>query len=123
MKMKKLAIFLSPLTIFAASAVEVSSPSDVIKADFNVENGVPVYSVTYKGEKVVLPSKMGLRLVKDTDLTDGFELTGVDRASFDETWQPVWGENSDIRNNYNELTAHLLQKGTGRRYGCEIPCL
>ena len=115
MKMKKLAIFLSPLTIFAASAVEVSSPSDVIKADFNVENGVPVYSVTYKGEKVVLPSKMGLRLVKDTDLTDGFELTGVDRASFDETWQPVWGENSDIRNNYNELTAHLLQKGTGRR--------
>ena len=79
--MKKIALlFLLPsLAIVSASAIEVTSPSNIIKADFNVENGVPVYSVTYKGEKVVLPSRMGLRLVKKTDLTDGFELIGVDK--------------------------------------------
>ncbi len=115
--MKKHALLLlsSSLAVATASAVEVSSPSGTVRADFNVENGVPVYSVSYKGEKVVLPSRMGLRLVGADDLTDGFELLGTDTSAFDETWQPVWGESSHIRNHYNELTARLSQPATGRR--------
>lgn len=96
-------------------AHEAVSPSGIVKADFEIVNGVPVYSISYKGEKVILPSKMGLRLFGKEDLTDGFELLSVESSSFDETWQPVWGENRDIRNNYNEMTARLSQKNTGRR--------
>ena len=36
-------------------------------------------------------------------MMDGFCQTGVETSSFDETWQPVWGETADIRNNYNEV--------------------
>ena len=28
----------------------------------------------------------------------------------DETWNPVWGEESEIRNNYNEMFVELEQK-------------
>ena len=32
-----------------------------------------------------------------------------------ETWQPVWGEESVIRNHYNEVLVDLRQTGTNRR--------
>ena len=43
-----------------------------------------------------------------------FVVTGTDTCSFDETWSPVWGEESSIRNHYNELLVHLVQKETSR---------
>jgi len=70
---------------------------------------VPVYSVDYKGKAVILPSTLGLELADGPDLTGGFTLAGVTTSSFDETWHPVWGENSSIRNNYNELLLSLDQ--------------
>lgn len=38
----------------------------------------------------------------------------MNNASFDETWQPVWGESKDIRNHYNEMIVSLTQKDTER---------
>ncbi len=35
---------------------------------------------------------------------------GQDRKSVDETWKPVWGEYSTIRNNYEQLTVHLKHR-------------
>ena len=35
-------------------------------------------------------------------------------STFDETWQPVWGEVKEIRNHYNELLAELKQPSTDR---------
>ncbi len=113
---KKFFIFLG-LQMIAAStyAYEIASPDGNVKATFNVEKGVPTYSIDYKGNKVIQPSRMGLQLVGADDLTDGFNIIGVDSCLFDATWCPVWGENSDIRNNYKELTAKLRQENTGRR--------
>ena len=115
MKKRFLMPLMLPLLAISANAYETASPDGNVKATFNVEKGVPTYSVDYKGNKVILPSRMGLQLVGTDDLTDGFTVIGVDSCAFDETWQPVWGENSDIRNNYKELTAKLRQEKTGRR--------
>jgi hypothetical protein len=46
----------------------------------------------------------------ETDLMDGFEVEKTDTSSFDETWEPVWGETRTIRNHYNELAVTLRQK-------------
>lgn len=42
-------------------------------------------------------------------MMDGFCQTAVESSSFDETWQPVWGENKEIRNHYNELLVKMDQ--------------
>jgi len=122
--MKKLAGLLLlaaiPLLVFAD---EVKSPNGNIVVNFNVDGGVPTYQVTYKQKAVVKPSHLGLQLLKskyasagdkETDLMDGFTVTDAQQSSFDETWQPVWGENSDIRNHYNELAVTLHQNATDR---------
>ena len=40
---------------------------------------------------------------------DGFAVESVETSTFDETWEPVWGEEAQIRNNYNELLVNLVQ--------------
>lgn len=97
-----------------AAAVEVTSPDGNIKVTVDVPGGVPTYSMTFGDKNVVKPSKLGIELVDDTDLTDGFEITGIKTLPFDETWQPVWGETRDIRNHYNELLVEMKQPATDR---------
>ena len=99
-------------------ATEVKSPNGNIVLIFNVEQGRPTYTLSYKGKEVVRPSHLGLELAKDkhaskgmqeSDLMDGFTLKSEQTSEFDETWQPVWGESKTIRNHYVEYTATLSQ--------------
>ncbi len=101
----------------AAGAETIKSPNGGVLVNFDVENGVPVYSVDFKGKKAVLKSKMGLALAKTKypSLHGGFTLVKTERATFDETWQPVWGETKTIRNHYNEALFTLEQKKPARK--------
>ncbi len=92
-----------------AYGAEITSPSGIVKLKADVVDSVPVYSIEYKNKKVVLPSKLGFELADGPDMMDGFRLIDTSVSSFDEVWQPVWGENSHIRNNYNELLMRLDQ--------------
>ena len=101
------------------TAQTVSSPNGNVEVTFKNENkGIPTYSVNYKKKPVVLPSRLGFELAKDkhaskkfdeTDLLEGFSVTDTQTSTFDETWEPVWGETSTIRNHYNELAVTLTQ--------------
>lgn len=70
--------------------------------------GTPVYELTYKQKPVIKPSRLGLE-IEGFSLRKAFTLKGVETATFDETWTPVWGEVKAIRNHYNEMTATLHQ--------------
>ncbi len=92
----------------------LKSPDGNIVLNFELEQGVPIYQVNYKGHPVVEPSKLGIELVSGENLTDGFRLDSLSMNSFDETWQPVWGEVKEIRNRYNEMAVTLNQPSTDR---------
>lgn len=96
------------------SGAQVNSPGGIVSVDADVVGGVPTYSVKYKGKDVVLPSKLGLELADGAALMDGFETVKTSTSEFDEVWQPVWGENRDIRNHYNELLLEMRQPSTDR---------
>lgn len=103
-------VFISATT----DAGNISSPSNNISVYISIVDGVPVYSVFYKGKTVIAPSKLGLKLADAPDFVNGFECINQSTSSFDETWQPVWGENSHIRNHYNELLFEMHQPSTER---------
>lgn len=106
--------FLFSAAVLCAAAEEIKSPDGKITVNVEVKDGVPEYSMTFDGKTVIKPSKLGLELVNDKDLMSGFEIAGIKTTSFDETWQPVWGETKDIRNNYNQLVVELRQPSTER---------
>ena len=110
----------------SATATSLKSPDGNLELKFELNSkGMPTYSLKYKGVEVVKPSALGFEFIDNAyenygafyhtpkrptfSMREGFSLHGTETASFDETWQPVWGECSHIRNNYNELLVKLYR--------------
>lgn len=112
----KLACFLLVLLVSGVAMAEsITSPNGQLQLNFSVSaQGEPVYELSYKGKPVINPSKLGLELKNDPGLMNGFTLADAKTSTFDETWEPVWGEVKQIRNHYNELVVTLDQKAQDR---------
>lgn len=106
---------LTAATLLSASAslgaTEVlTSPDGRLQLSFDLTaDGTPTYKMDYNNKPVIATSRLGLELKNQKSLLDGFKMERVSRSSFDETWQPVWGEQSSIRNHYNEMAVCLSQ--------------
>ncbi len=99
----------------SAFAHTVTSPNSNVCLNFDInENGVPIYSLNYKNLPVINPSSLGIELSEKNSLINQFKILNVTTSTFDEVWQPVWGENRDIRNHYNELFVEMEQPEYGR---------
>ena len=112
-----IALFSIPFSSFAETAkfpikvtdIVLSSPDRQLGLAFEVVDGVPTYSLFRNGTPVVLASRMGFTLEWRDDLAHGFVLKDMQYSTYDETWEPVWGEEARIRNHYNELLVTLEQ--------------
>lgn len=88
---------------------------DKVKLQFMLdEHGAPNYEVYFNNTLVIKRSKLGIVLTEDIALANDFEWLSTDKKQVDETWKPVWGEVSHIRNHYEQATVHLKQHGTNR---------
>src|SRR5574344_330993 len=112
----------------------LESPNGNLRMEFQLtENGTPEYSLSFGTIEVIRSSAMGFDLrgsinaskivfgkkIKKVDpkpirdFSRGFQIVGVQRDSLNEVWEPVWGEESQIRNHYNEILVNLKQSSTG----------
>ena len=129
--------FLLPLMALGMSAQKLTSPNGQMEMNFSVDaEGRPTYELSYKGKTVIGQSHLGYQLKEENpdkatdfeyktfaekesirrkaDLQTGFAIIDTQTSTFDETWEPVWGEESHIRNHYNELLVTLRQAKNDR---------
>ena len=111
--MKKCLLFVMMLVFSmlakAGEPVKLQSPDGKLELRFELRDGVPYYTLDRLNQPVVLPSKMGFTLEWRDDLAHAFVLKDTKYDTFDETWEPVWGEEARIRNHYNEMLVTLEQ--------------
>lgn len=106
---------LAVIGLLPLHAADVSSPSGKLSLRFELNaQGQPTYQLFRDNTPVLKPSRLGFELADGTTLIDGFKQLAEESSSFDETWSPVWGESSEIRNNYNELLVKLVQPSSDR---------
>lgn len=99
-----------------AFAQQLQSPSGDLILNFSLsQTGEPTYTVSYKGNKVIETSKLGISLTKGLPLTQGFKIISSFENSVDTSWEPVLGEQSVIRDHYNALKLQLKQEKSGKR--------
>ena len=98
--------------IFASSDLyNLKSPDKNLELIFFINDSTePVYQLSYKEKIVVEPSKLAIDLKNQPDFRDKFFISHIDSSTFDKVWQPVWGEQKSIRNNYNEIAVTLQQE-------------
>ena len=114
---------LSMVTLVMKGEV-LSSPNGKYQFVFSQKEGKLTYRLDYADKKVVeegelgvnidnhlVESAMGIPVDTNRVWTKGMEVTGVERRSEDNTWKTVYGEYSQIRDHYNEMTLHLLKGG------------
>ena len=88
----------------------ITSPDKNLSLTFELkDNGVPTYRLSYKQKDVIKSSKLGLETKDVPSFLDGFTIANTEQNTFDESWNPVWGEQKTIRNHYNELLVTLSQ--------------
>lgn len=116
--MKRFLILIFTLLVSAlgTNAQELKSPSGNFTMKFALLNdGTPTYQLFYQNNEVIKTSKLGLELKNDAkSLLNDFKIDSATPSSFNETWKTVWGEETQIQNNYNEVAIRLKQNQTER---------
>ena len=120
--MRRIALILLLLLLpLAVSAQRISSPD----GRFQVAVGNDMtYTVSFKGKEIVQQSQLGVdidnRLFESAlgvprgeheNWCGDLKLKGEERTTVDTTWTPLYGENAQIRNHYNQLVLHY-EKGS-----------
>ena len=111
--MKRIFYLLMVLTLAVSCSKQhkVSSPDGTIQLLFRLtEAGCPEYSVQQDDKQVIDWSALGLNCAEQ-DLTGGFTLQGIDGRFYQDTWETVWGEESEINDTHNEMAVHLRHAG------------
>ena len=120
----------------STDVVVLPSPDENLYAKIYLDTqGAPVYELFYTDIPVMLPSALGFELrgtvkyqgleyrgseiLKPDELppymfNSGFEIVDSSFDEFDETWEPVWGEEKSIRNHYREYLLKLRHKEDGK---------
>lgn len=116
------------------NTLSLKSPDNRLELCFYLtEKGEPFYSLSFDGQKVLDDSRMGFEIRHEGGVSDiqpfmtgwdtkesntvlhpsqmreGFRIDSVVRTSVDYTWEPVWGEESSIRDRHNEMAVYLWQ--------------
>ncbi|WP_286734050.1 MULTISPECIES: glycoside hydrolase family 97 protein [Sphingobacterium] len=138
--MMKKSIFLL-FVVFCCNGIvargqQIKSPNGRFELAFGLtKEGTPTYELKFKNNVVIKTSNLGLELKlkpdeelnlkgqtdseiqikKKSSLYSNFEISDSKTSTFDETWQPVWGETKNVRNHFNELAVTLNQKQTERQ--------
>lgn len=121
MNFKSLILFFSVLVASCSSVTEMEQIHTMTSPDGKLEmtlymdgQGTPFYALEYQERDVILPSSLGFELSCGS-FRDGFEVHRIDTLTFDEVWEPVWGEEDRIRNHYKETAIGLVQTSSGRK--------
>ena len=102
------------LLIGVCRAATLESPDGGIQLRFDVRDssnckGCAMYMVNYRGEKLIGPSRLGFELADGAKLIQGLEIISEETTEKDQTWQPVYGERSTVRDAYKQLHVKLRQ--------------
>lgn len=94
----------------------VKSPKGDISVTFSVsKKGQPMYLVHHKNNLVIDTSYMSFDFKEIPSLKDNFKIVSTTTSTFDENWEMPWGEQTTVRNHYNELIINLEEKQDAKR--------
>ena len=110
MKRLVFAVVLALLLTACGKMTSLSSPDGNLELEFSLsDEGVPSYSLSFDGEMIVMPSRLGLSTV-ERNYADGMAIASVEHSKSDSVWQPVWGQYAEIRDCYNAMTVTLTSQ-------------
>ncbi|KXB35900.1 hypothetical protein HMPREF1870_02858 [Bacteroidales bacterium KA00344] len=102
-------------SLHAKSIGKVTSPDGNLTVTVSLSKTGRPYFTLHRGAEMILDkSQMGMKL-KSGDFYQNFKVLSSKCDRKDETWQQPWGEETEVRNHYNELSVNLQEKRGAKR--------
>ncbi|MCM4155778.1 alpha-glucosidase [Gramella sp. AN32] len=89
------------------SKLRVQSPDESVQIEFSDTAGVLEYQLQWQGQEIVGSSQLSILPNAHISILES-KITSEDTS-----WEPVWGQQSNIRNNFKELQLDIDVDGTG----------
>lgn len=98
------------IPIYAQHIASISSPNNNLTLQVSTNShGELLYALSGKSGDIIKTSKLGVAFKEGAGFVSGLKVGNVTSGKTDETWKPVMGEESEIKNHYWELNVELLQ--------------
>ncbi|MBL6603905.1 MAG: glycoside hydrolase family 97 N-terminal domain-containing protein, partial [Cryomorphaceae bacterium] len=109
MKKSILIIIISLLFSCNSSQDFITSPDSKIKLNIHKKNGSLFYSIEKNNEMIVNKSILGILLKNNLDFSKDIKINKISKSKSYSSWSPMYGEESIIKNEYNEILVSLLK--------------
>lgn len=97
------------LYMVPVSAVEILSPDGKLSFSFSIKSGGMYYTIDYMEQPVVLESELGI-ICNNANWNEGVMLADTVFRQQDTLWHPVYGERSQVRDNFNEMIFTVVRE-------------
>ncbi len=108
---------------YAANHASISSPDGNVTMQLNIKEKLEpnpsgkrlYYSVQYQRKDILLDSPFGLEFQNMEPMAQDLQVIDLEKVTFDDNWERVWGRRKKVRNHFNELTVHLKESNAPNR--------
>ncbi len=94
---------------------EIFSFDNRICLKLMLDNGKFYYEIFKDKKPLVKRSSLGIALGQNDFLGKGLLLIRTNEKTVDDTWEPLWGEERQIRNQYKEIALYFAEKAATKR--------
>lgn len=123
--MKNLNLIFISILFFSCSQknnVSLKSPDGKVEIHFGINKSEAIYySVQYEDSIIIEPSNLGFQIQDEADFGKNLQIISFSETEVNKTWNPVYGERSEIQDNYKHLVIHLKETVEPQRE-IEITC-
>jgi len=91
--------------------IRVQSPDGKIQISIGINDSSAVYyTVNFEDSVVIQKSEMGFQLKELPAIGKNLEIVSFSETKVNQTWNPVYGERSEIKDQYNQVNIQLKEK-------------
>lgn len=98
------------MVAFGQQVFQVQSPDGKLALTVTSQGNIS-YAVSHLGNQLIHPSTLGVVLSRPELTLKNLEIINSSKSSIKNSWSPVYGERSQIANEYNELKLNLKNTG------------
>ncbi|QEH41227.1 glycoside hydrolase family 97 protein [Chitinophaga sp. XS-30] len=120
-KFSFLILLVTSLSVYAQKKVQLKSPDGNIIFSLTLSPEAPVYTVSFKGKKIVADSELGLNFKETGRFGGALSISKSTIKHVDESYDLVIGKTKTVRNRYQEAIISLTEsKGIQRRINLAV---
>jgi alpha-glucosidase len=117
--MKNLSLLILSILLFSCTLknkISTKSPDGKIEVFLGSNESTEIYySVSFEDSTIIQNSQLGFQFQDKPNFAKNLKIVSFEETEVNQSWKPVYGERSEITDNYNQIRIHLKETVAPKR--------